>query len=292
MENESKFINYLKTNAYDNLDISSHTLDLQGWVNGGFDECLQLVISFLKDKENIVFFEVGSWKGASVSKICENFNQIDLKYIICIDTWLGAPEFLTWGLDDNTRGISLNIENGYPKVFYTFTKNIKTLNLHNTIIPFPISSIQAADVLEYYKIYADAMYIDGAHEYKAVIADLETYKTILKPGGILWGDDYNWPGVYQAVNEFSTKYNYKVTVIDVNWLIYTDQFKDVETIHENVETIHENVETIHENVEINWKVYISNYPDLQATGIDTEEKAITHFNNHGKSEGRTDKPLK
>ena len=38
----------------------------------------------------------------------------------------------------------------------------------------------------------------------------------------------------------------------------------------------------------NWKQYISNYQDLQAAGINTQKKAIRHFNNYGKSEGRTD----
>ena len=35
-----------------------------------------------------------------------------------------------------------------------------------------------------------------------------------------------------------------------------------------------------------WKQYLANYPDLTAAGILTEEKAIIHWNNHGKSEGR------
>jgi hypothetical protein len=37
----------------------------------------------------------------------------------------------------------------------------------------------------------------------------------------------------------------------------------------------------------NYKNYLENYPDLVATGIHTEEKALTHFINHGKAEGRT-----
>ena len=222
MEKELKFIDYLKSNAYNNLDISNHKLDLHGWVNDGFDKSLNIVTEYLKNKENVIFFEVGSWKGASISKITSKFKEnIDLKYIMCIDTWLGAPEFLTWGLDDSTRGISLGAQNGYPTVFYTFTKNMKLLGYNDKVIPFPMPSIQAADVLSYYNISADAMYIDGSHEYKSVIDDLETYKKLLKPGGILWGDDYDnyWPGVKQAVDEFSNKYKYKLTITGNNWII-------------------------------------------------------------------------
>ena len=35
-----------------------------------------------------------------------------------------------------------------------------------------------------------------------------------------------------------------------------------------------------------WKTYVNNYVDLQRAGIDTEEKAISHWNMYGKNEGR------
>ena len=35
-----------------------------------------------------------------------------------------------------------------------------------------------------------------------------------------------------------------------------------------------------------WKVYIENNKDLQKAGINTEEKAITHYNRYGKRENR------
>ena len=40
-----------------------------------------------------------------------------------------------------------------------------------------------------------------------------------------------------------------------------------------------------------WKQYLSNYPDLTDAGIDTHEKALNHFVNHGIHEGRTCTPL-
>ena len=39
----------------------------------------------------------------------------------------------------------------------------------------------------------------------------------------------------------------------------------------------------------NWKVYIQNYPDIQAAGIETQEQAINHWKRHGRNENRTDK---
>jgi hypothetical protein len=40
---------------------------------------------------------------------------------------------------------------------------------------------------------------------------------------------------------------------------------------------------------MNWQQYINNYPDLQLIGIDSEAKAIKHYNKFGKKENRTDK---
>ena len=45
------------------------------------------------------------------------------------------------------------------------------------------------------------------------------------------------------------------------------------------------------NKSFDWKQYILNYPDLVQGGIDTEEKAINHFNTYGINEGRTYNPL-
>ena len=41
----------------------------------------------------------------------------------------------------------------------------------------------------------------------------------------------------------------------------------------------------------NWEIYIQNYPDLQAAGINTRVKALHHYNRYGKKENRTDQLL-
>jgi len=38
--------------------------------------------------------------------------------------------------------------------------------------------------------------------------------------------------------------------------------------------------------EFNWLIYINKYNDLKNNGLNTKEKAINHFNNYGKKEGR------
>ena len=59
---------------------------------------------------------------------------------------------------------------------------------------------------------ADAIYLDASHEYESVVADLVAYWRVLRPGGVLIGDDFDssWPGVVRAVNEFSERLGQRV----------------------------------------------------------------------------------
>jgi SAM-dependent methyltransferase len=64
----------------------------------------------------------------------------------------------------------------------------------------------------------DWAYIDGDHTYPAVAADLANYGRMLRPGGILCGDDYGNPGwwedgVTRAVDEFVERENYAVELM-------------------------------------------------------------------------------
>jgi len=66
--------------------------------------------------------------------------------------------------------------------------------------------------------YFDWIYIDTSHSYKVTIAELEAYRTKVKPGGIIAGHDYvicNWNGmvrygVIEAVYEFCCRYDWEI----------------------------------------------------------------------------------
>ena len=215
----SSFIKTLKDNAFKTLDVTGHVPDIHGWMDGEFSSVVSSILDKRDKKEPLTIFEVGSWKGKSCITIADTVKKMGFENvsIIAIDTWLGAPEFWTWGLSDPTRGISLKLNNGYPSVFYTFTKNVKYFGHHDIVAPFPISSIQAIDILNFYKIKADLIYVDASHEYEAVKEDIKSYWNLLKDGGTMIGDDYHssWPGVIKAVDEFPVK----ASVTGVVWKI-------------------------------------------------------------------------
>jgi hypothetical protein len=214
------FINRLRSNAFNNLDITNYKPDIHGWMDSGFSDIICKIVNERNRNDKITVIEVGSWKGKSCVTIANTLKRLGFTniIIIAIDTWLGAPEFWTWGIDDSTRGKSLNIINGYPSVFYTFTSNIKYLKHDDVVAPFPISSTQAVEVLKYYNILADVIYIDASHEYEPVKQDITLYWQLLNTGGTMIGDDYQrgWPGVMKAVDELSDKYG-KADISGVVW---------------------------------------------------------------------------
>lgn len=201
-------MDFLKNNAFDTLDITNHEVDVQGWMDTHFVHVFEKSIDHLNRQDKLTIIEVGTWKGLSCITMAEQVKKMGFTnvFIFCVDTWLGAPEFLTWGLQDNTRGKSLECIHGFPSVFYTFTKNVKSLGHHDIIYPFPMSSQQAVEIFKYYNVKADIIYIDAAHEYQAVKDDINAYKLLLKDGGTMMGDDYcePWTGVIKAVNESFT----------------------------------------------------------------------------------------
>lgn len=67
----------------------------------------------------------------------------------------------------------------------------------------------------------DFVYIDGAHDYKNVKRDIETWTPKVRIGGIVSGDDfYEFPsgkgGVIQAVTEFTSNNRYNLKLTDWN----------------------------------------------------------------------------
>ncbi len=202
------FLERLRTDAFSTFEIpEDYTPDTHGWLDTeNFTNVFATAITNVQDPFVV---EVGTWKGKSACAMASHFNATKKKgKILCIDTWLGAPEFLTWGIDDETRGRSLKKRHGYPTVYETFLANVKSLGHDESIVPLPLSSIQAAEVLTYYKLEPDIVYIDASHEENAVRADINAYFPLVKKGsGVMFGDDYkSWPGVRKAVDAFANEH--------------------------------------------------------------------------------------
>ncbi len=200
---------------YENFPVERYKLDLQGW--GSHSPIFEAIISQLRPRHLV---EVGSWKGASAIHMADVMRKLNcLGEIVCVDTWLGGPELWLKGDDP---GLAMPRQFGRPMIFDQFLANVIYSKHTKTIIPFPADSITGAKVLLAKDMLADAIYIDAGHEYEHVKADLQAWWGVLRPGGVLFGDDYHllWIGVVRAVHDFAEAMRLSVNASFQNkWLI-------------------------------------------------------------------------
>lgn len=138
------------------------------------------------------FVEVGTWKGTSASymavEIINSGKQIQFD---CVDTWGGSAEHQPGGshADGHVADNSL---------YQHFNDNMKPVEGYYKPVMLP--SIDAA------KLYADAsldfVFLDAAHDYENIKADIIAWLPKVKPGGWIGGHDYTWnEGIRRACNE-------------------------------------------------------------------------------------------
>ncbi len=177
--------------------------DLQGWHSQH-----PYLARAMREAHPKIVVEVGVWKGASVVTMAKELQRLQQDaVVIAIDTWLGSSEHYLWEkfIPD------LDFEFGYPRLYHKFAANICNEGLQDYVVPLPLDSINAFQLLKARDIRPNVLHIDAGHDYLSVMADLKAWWPQLTPGGVLIGDDYfkkplvgagKWPEVRQAFDEF------------------------------------------------------------------------------------------
>lgn len=101
-------------------------------------------------------------------------------------------------------------------MFEVFKANI--YEYKDRIIPIRATSIDGLKILKYLQVKPDMIYIDAGHEFDDVTRDIELALKLFPECKHIFGDDYNWIGVQQAV-QFQLDnllYNDKKVKLDVN----------------------------------------------------------------------------
>ena len=158
---------------------------IQGWF--AFEQLYREVVASAPQKA--LFVEVGSWHGRSAAYMAVEIANSgkDIEFC-CIDPWLdGGPDLV--GTEFESKE-----ENALWKSFLANTRPVAGI-----IKPMRMTSLQAADLFADESI--DFLMLDGDHNYPMVKDEIIAYLPKMKPGGIISGDDFMWPGVGQSVNE-------------------------------------------------------------------------------------------
>ena len=176
--------------------------DLQGWNS----DHVYLSEAIDRHRPGIVV-EVGVWKGASVLTMARRMRELGCDgVVIAVDTWLGAADH--W-LDPNLQRMIPQM-NGFPLLYFVFMTNVVAEGLQDYVLPLPLDSANACEVLHATHIRPVVLHVDAAHDYGAVTADLERWWPLLQPGGTLIADDYDatyqvWESVSRAIDDFRNR---------------------------------------------------------------------------------------
>jgi hypothetical protein len=159
-----------------------------------YQELYSNMVDYFPD--NALFVEIGSWKGRSTSYMAVEIHNSEknIKFD-CVDTWDGSEEHS----DPNSCWFQPELVNDKNWLYRIFLENNKPVN--HIINPIRTTSLEAA---QYYKNRSiDFVFIDAAHDYENVKADLNAWYPKVKKGGFIGGHDYpGFSGVVLAVNEF------------------------------------------------------------------------------------------
>lgn len=206
-------MNIIDERIYDDFE-DLLPLDLQGWNGDG-----QVHRDLIDEVEPSLVIEVGTWKGQSAINMATHLKESgSLAKIVCVDTWLGALEF--WHGLEGTPERDLLLKNGYPQIYYQFLSNVVHMGVQKHIQPFPTTSLIAARYFVKTETLADLIYIDASHDYEDVLLDLEAYWPVLRPGGVIFGDDFKtWPSVAKAVRTFARQKRLEVELRENNFWI-------------------------------------------------------------------------
>jgi Methyltransferase domain len=144
--------------------------------------------------------EVGAWKGNFSAQILK---QSKSRLLYLIDPWAHRddPGYERAWYGGRVTG-QADLDAIYQSVLERFEKQMR----REQVVILRKSSVEAAEILADRPL--DWVYIDGDHTYEGVKADLEAFRRVVSPGGVLAGDDYGiegwWSnGVTKAVDELA-----------------------------------------------------------------------------------------
>ncbi|GAU82912.1 hypothetical protein BIWAKO_02835 [Bosea sp. BIWAKO-01] len=170
---------------FEGFDPSGVELDAQGFFLPGNKHNLGRILSSVANP--IVVVEIGSWLGSSTRFLASRSGGC----VIAIDHWIGSEEH--YKQEQYTDLL--------PKLFVTFLANC--WEYKSKILPIRKNSVEAL-TLPIENI--DVLYIDGAHDYDSVYADLTNWSPRVAESGVICGDDWLWGvdvPVQRAVKDFA-----------------------------------------------------------------------------------------
>lgn len=126
-----------------------------------------------KNQPDLRFLEIGCYEGKATRWLLENILTNNSSTILCVDTFEGSAEHSQLDNSKILENFKENVIHVYPeRAFFRIGESQKILKTFNDIYDF--------------------IYIDGSHVASDVIEDIILAFSLLRSGGIIIMDDYEW----------------------------------------------------------------------------------------------------
>lgn len=160
---------------------------IPGWFN--FED---IYTDMVQSHKTGVFVEVGAWLGRSTAYMGQLLrdNPECMVDFYAVDTWKGSP-------GDNAFDKELEEHGG--DVYDAFSQNMEKCGVRDFVIPLRMTSVEAA--ANFGDESLDFVFIDAAHDYDSVSADLRAWLPKVKLRGTIAGHDHSHEPVQRALKE-------------------------------------------------------------------------------------------
>jgi tetratricopeptide (TPR) repeat protein len=179
--------------------------------------CFQKYLNRYINIANIKALEIGSWEGRSTCWLLENILTHPTAEITCIDTFEGSIEHTTWFNKNYLQSIEKR-----------FDFNIQTTQSSQKVKKIIGSSHQVLRSLPLN--HYDFIYIDGSHLACDVLADAVLSWQLLKFGGLMIFDDYDFSVPNQptqntkiGIDAFLKTYQPKINIVLQNYQVIVEK---------------------------------------------------------------------
>lgn len=172
---------------------------IDGWLSANEAiELYELANSFDSNKE-IVICEIGCWLGKSTYVLSKAVEHKKKATIFSIDPFDGSG-------DNKSEGIYNSLKDQLNDSLYdTFISNLRRFNSDKNVVPIKGYS---QEIIKNFDKKIDLLFIDGNHNYQAVLQDYELWSPFIKKGGFIVLHDVgsaHTTGPKQVVEKFIVK---------------------------------------------------------------------------------------
>lgn len=156
------------------------------WFKVTAEAPFQRHLLMLAGKPNLRFLQIGAFTGDASVWLLDNVLTGPGSLLVDVDTWKGSDELAHEAFD------WADVERVYRERTAWACGQARLDRFKMTSQTYFASPRDSFDFV----------YVDGAHDTDPALADADGAFGVLKPGGLLAFDDYNWGTVAAAVNEF------------------------------------------------------------------------------------------